>query len=100
MDDRIKNIQKHEATLDKGQELVERLDALLAEWERYHPDFKALMTYYGSAQWHEDVQACDEGAFNDIQRGVLSEDGVFDLYGEQRGLNLKMIRTSIDYLEG
>ena len=99
MNKKIANIQQKEAILDKGEELVRRLETLIAEWERFHPEFKELMAYYGSAQWHEDVQACDEGALEGVKCGVLSEDAVYELYGEQRTLNFKMIRAALDYLE-
>lgn len=57
------------------------------------------MTYYGSAQWHEDVKASNEAALEGVKCGVLSKDAVHDLYGEQRALNLKMKRMALDYLE-
>lgn len=96
----IENIQNQEAALDKGTELVRNLETLIAEWQRFQPDFNELMAYYGSAQWHEDVKASNEGALEDVKCGVLSEDAVHDLYGDQRALNLKMMRVALDYLEG
>ena len=96
----IANIQKQEAALDKGAEIVRNLEALIAEWQHFQPDFNELMTYYSSAQWHEDVKASNEGALEGVKCGVLSEDAVHDLYGEQRALNLKMMRVALGYLEG
>lgn len=100
MSKQVANIQHQEASLDRGAELVRRLEALIAEWQRFQPDFSELMAYYGSAQWHEDVKASNEGALEGVKCGVLSEDAVHDLYGEQRALNLKMMRVALDYLEG
>lgn len=99
MNKQRKNIEQQEATLDKGVELVRSLEALIVEWQRFHPEFNELMAYYGSAQWHEDVKASNEGALEGVKCGVLSEDAVHDLYGEQRALNLKMMRVALDYLE-
>ncbi len=99
MNKRIANIQKQEAALDKGLELVRSLEMLIAEWQRYQPDFSDLMAYYGSEQWHEDVKASDEGALDDVKCGVLSEDAVYELYGDQRTLNLKMMQVALDYLK-
>ncbi|WP_298052885.1 DUF4298 domain-containing protein [uncultured Paenalcaligenes sp.] len=100
MTKQIANIQHQEAILDNGAELVRNLEALIAEWQRFQPDFSELMAYYGSAQWHEDVKARDEGALDSVKCGVLSEDAVYELYGEQRALNLKMMRVALGYLEG
>lgn len=100
MNQQIKNIKKQEKALDKGLELVRSIEVLLAEWERFYPDFKELMSYYGSAQWYVDVKDSNSDNLVGVKCGVLSEDAVYDLYGAQRALNFKMMRTALAYLEG
>lgn len=95
----IPTIQKHEATLNKAEQLQRQLQSLLNEWEALHPDFQALMAYYGSPQWQHDVEASNNGELTDIEHGVLSEDAVFNLYAELRQVNFKMIRCALNYIE-
>lgn len=93
------HIKKHEAALDRVQQLMERMNAVMTEWEQCLPEFEGLMAYYGSEQWHEDVRASDEGALESVKCGVLSQDAVYNLYAEQRALHFKMMRLALDYLE-
>lgn len=99
MDKRIKNIEQQENTLDKAEILIEQLENLIYKWENLHPDFTKLMDYYGSTEWIKDMEESNQGVFEDIKCGVLSEDAVYNLYTRQRNLNFRMVRIAIDYLE-
>ena len=42
-----------------------------------------LKEYYESPQWREDFEADEAGKFpKDLKRGVLSEDGIYNLLEE------------------
>ena len=72
-------IKKMESVFDKACELVNagNITELLA----YQPEIKKLQDYYDSSQWRYDFEADEEGILpNDLKRGVLSEDGVFNLF--------------------
>lgn len=99
MQKRIEDIKRQETFLNKGTELVNRMEALLQEWKEYQPEFRKLMDYYQSPQWMEDFRDSNEGMFEDFPCGVLSQDAVYDLYSEQRTLNFEMIRVGLSYLE-
>lgn len=99
MQNRIENIRRQEALLNKGTELVARLEVLLQEWKEYQPEFGELMDYYQSPQWRKDFQDSNEGRFEDFPCGVLSEDAVYNLYSEQRTLNFEMMHVGLSYLE-
>ena len=44
---------------------------------------KLLDDYYTSGQWQRDYEADEAGMLpDDLKRGVLSEDGVFNLFSE------------------
>ena len=44
---------------------------------------EALIAYYESGQWLSDYNADERGELpNDLKRGVLSEDGVYNLLSE------------------
>ena len=44
-----------------------------------------MSDYHGSKQWRKDFEADEQGLYpEDLKRGVLSEDGVYNLL-EQKG---------------
>ena len=77
--EQIERISKYEAMLDEAQKLLaaatydERLAHLVSELE----------SYYTGPLWKQDF-ADDEAGFlpHDLKRGVLSEDGIYDLITE------------------
>lgn len=99
MEKRISQIQKQEQSLNRANDLIEKLESLIEDWQKLRPQFSELMEYYGSEQWHDDVEDSNEGAFKDFPHGVLSEDAVYDMFHRQRELNFKMMRVALDYLE-
>ena len=45
-----------------------------------HPSLGELVRYYESDQWLRDYELDEQGLLpNDLKRGVLSQDGVYDL---------------------
>lgn len=99
MKDRIENIQKHELSLNRANELLNKLETIIEEWKKFNPNFLELMEYYQSPEWMEDFDAGNKGVFKDINCGILSEDGIFNMFQRQRELNFKMIRVALNYLE-
>lgn len=99
MEDRIKRFKTHEETLDQMTALTAQLTVLTSQWETLLPKYRDLMAYYQNAQWIEDVEVDNEGAFQELKRGVLSQDAIYNLYLSQRDLNFKISRLALDYLE-
>ncbi len=73
---RVQRILHHEAVMQEAEHLLrdgnsaERLPQLL----------NALESYYTSAAWKQDLAADEAGLLpQKLKRGVLSEDGIFDL---------------------
>lgn len=99
MHKQIENIKRQEVILNKGTELVSRLEALLQQWKEYQPEFRQLMDYYQSPQWEKDYHESNEGKFKDFPCGVLSQDTVYDLYSDQRTLTFEIMRVGLNYLE-
>ena len=74
MIDAINRIRRMEAVFDTLRADPSRAD-LLAE----------LTEYYEGGQWLRDYQMDEQGCFpKDLKRGVLSEDGVYNLLADIR----------------
>ncbi len=74
-----------EARFDASKDAVEKLSAAIEAYEAAAPDMKKLFEYYSSADWMRDLEADEAGKLPaDLKRGVLSEDGVWDLLNENR----------------
>ena len=84
---RIERIVHMESLLDKSTEIIRRLEQALKDFEALQPDIAELEAYYTSPQWRKDFEADEAGKLpKDLKRGVLSEDGIYDLLTDYRCL--------------
>ena len=91
---RIERIARMEALFDKSTEVVRRLEQALEDFEALRPDIAELEAYYTSPQWRKDFEADEAGKLpKDLKRGVLSEDGVWNLLEDYRRL-METIKTA------
>ena len=74
-----KRVKKMEDIFAHQLKLMKVLRELLAEVEASQVDFEKLLAYYQSQTYMADLSLEDEGHFNEMPRGVLSEDGVYNL---------------------
>lgn len=85
--DRISRIQAMEEKLDKAIEAVTALDEALENFKAVSSDVEELIAYYESGLWREDYEADEEGKLPaDLKRGVLSEDGIYNLLADYQRL--------------
>ena len=78
MSDLIARVTHMEACMERVEEALKR-----GELESVHGQIKALQTYMESGQWLQDYQADERGELpKDMKRGVLSEDGLYNLLCE------------------
>ena len=83
----IERIERMEALFDKSAEVVSRLQQALDDFASLQPAIAELEAYYTSPQWRADFEADEAGQLpKSLKRGVLSEDGVWNLMGEYRRL--------------
>ena len=76
-----------ESILDEARRRMdqagERPEALLD----YQPEIKKLAKYYASSNWKKDFALDEEGLLpKDLKRGVLSEDGIYDVLERNKEL--------------
>lgn len=80
MDEQIERIRQMELRLERASEVLGRLDAVLDEYESVQEDLQVLDQYLGSPEWRADCRADEAGLLpEDLHRGVLSEDGIWNV---------------------
>lgn len=83
----IERITHMEALFDKSQEVVSRLNQALEDFASLQTDLDELKAYYTSPQWRKDFEADEAGKLpKSLKRGVLSEDGLWNLLEDCRHL--------------
>ena len=100
MEKRLENITKMENILNRTDELNAEMEKLLEKWDQNQEDFNELMNYYTSEERGKDLEDDRLKIIpQDLPRGVLSEDAVFDTYGNKKDLSVKMIKLGVAGLE-
>ena len=90
-------IMQMEHCLDRASQAVMRLSATLDEYADAQDAIRRLSDYYGSEAWKQDFAAESEDRLpQELKRGVLSEDGVWNLLEDIRDLKERMRETVAD----
>ncbi len=89
----IARIRQMERRLDKALAAVKRLEAALDKYQAVQEDIVALDEYYGSELWRQDFADDEAGRLPEgLKRGVLSEDGIWNLLTDCKKLNERLKR--------
>ena len=100
--EQIERIKKMERCLDRASQAVMRLSATLDEYAQAQDALRQLSDYYGSDTWKHDFAADSAGLLpQDLKRGVLSEDAVWNLLEDVRDVKERMqemVNTSTNVL--
>lgn len=79
----IQRIVAMEAAFDRTALAVQMLEAALDTYETVKVDIDRLTEYLESGAWREDFEADEAGLVpGELKRGVLSEDGLYDLLAD------------------
>ncbi len=98
--DKYEHIAKMEQIMADHEVLMEQLSALLDAVEARQSDYAALIEYYYSSQRNQDLEDDSAGRIpEDMKRGVLSEDGIFDLIGDYRDNAIRMMELAIKMIK-
>jgi len=91
----IERIARMERLLNASQATVRALEEALDRYEAAGSGMRELFDYYSSAQWMQDFEddAADRSP-SELRRGVLSEDAVYNLIADRRGLRERMLRLT------
>ncbi len=80
-----------ERRMTRALKAVRALDSALNAFELVQGDIQALDEYYGSEEWKADLSAEELGQLPpSLKRGVLSEDGLWNLLEDNRELLQRM----------
>ena len=83
MTERIRRITEMESRYDRIRLALQAAGACPGCLDSIRDDIRALSAYYEDSFWREDFEADEAGLLpKDLKRGVLSEDGVYDLLSE------------------
>ena len=83
---RIERITHMEALFDKSKEVIKRLETTLEDFAGIENDIAVLEAYYDK-DWRKDFEADEAGKLPmDLKRGVLSEDGLWNLLEDYKWL--------------
>ena len=90
--EQIERIKQMELRLERAAAVVMEMSATLDMYEAALEDIKTLDEHYSSDEWKQDF-ADDEAGFlpKDLKRGVLSEDGIWNLLSDARELNDRLV---------
>jgi len=85
--EQIERIRQMELRLERAAAAVMALSAALDRFEEVREDISVLNEYYGSKEWKQDYADDEAGELPpDLKRGVLSEDGIWNLLTDAREL--------------
>ena len=91
MDEQLQRIRKMERHLNRASAALKRLSSALDKYEEAKEDFAALSNYYGSNDWKQDFADDEAGLLpKNLKRGVLSEDGIWNLLEAHRELQKRI----------
>ena len=81
----IERIMHYEAILTEAAAVLRNLDQALAAFRQLQPGVRELEAYYNSPVWRQDFEDDEQGLLpKDLKRGVLSEDGIYDILTANR----------------
>ena len=97
--DKIKRVEEMEKIMDKSADIFRELNMVLDKLEENFLDYKKLDEYYSSEKWFLDVEDFNNGVLpQDLKCGVLSEDGAYNLFGENHELAIRMVEIAAKML--
>lgn len=90
----IERIQHYERLLDTVAPVLKDLETALDRFDEVQEAVQELSAYYGSEDWHADLAEDEAGNLpRDLKRGVLSEDGIYDVLSDHYSLIVRLLDT-------
>ena len=79
----IERIKHYEELFDKITFTINNLNSSIIELKNLKPEIDELTSYYNGKMWKKDFSDDEKGLIPpDLKRGVLSEDGIYNILEE------------------
>ena len=79
----VKRVTEMEEIYDQALKIMDNVENSPEEFLGFQKELMRLADYYSSQDWKDDFALDEEGKLpQDLKRGVLSEDGLYDLLEE------------------
>ena len=90
--EQIERIRRMEQLFDLAKEAMEEPMMSLDTYEKAQKAIAVLSEYYGSKDWKQDYADDEAGLLpKDLKRGVLSEDGLWNLLADWQEVKTRTI---------
>lgn len=100
MENKIQRIEQMEKILNDHSSKIENLKKQLSIFRESQKNYSKLSDYYSSKEYFSDLESYDRGELpENLQCGVLSEDAVFDLIGENFNLAVEMLEIATSVIK-
>ncbi len=87
----LERITMMESCLCDAHTVVKALHEALREYVKVRPKLRELEEYYSSEEWRKDFEDDEAGRLpDDLKRGVLSEDGIYNVLEADKELREEM----------
>jgi hypothetical protein len=89
--EQTERIRQMEQQLDRASAAIIELSAALDKYQEAQKAITTLCEYYGSDEWKQDFADDEAGRLpKSLKRGVLSEDGIWNMLADSHELNLRL----------
>ena len=97
--EQLERITKMEKYLDEAREILRTYSESLRKYREIQPKLRELAEYYYGEDWRKDFADDSEGRLpNDLKRGVLSEDALYNLLNENTELQSETLEVIAELL--
>lgn len=98
--EQIERITEMESCLNESAEAIRDLIDAVEKYEAVIDRYYLLKEYYTGEAWLKDFEADEQGLLpDDLKRGVLSEDAVYDLLTDHDSLMVRLQKIVLKSME-
>ena len=99
MNKKYEHITRMENIMVQQEKTIQKLISILEELDDHQKDYESLNAYYYSKQREQDLEDEENHLIpEDLHRGVLSEDEVYNLFLDSHDAALHMLETALKIL--
>ena len=100
MENKYEHITEMENIMVQQEKTIQKMEEILNELDNQQDDYERLNAYYYSDKREKDLEDEEKHLIpEDLHRGVLSEDEVYNLFLDSNDTALHMIETALRILK-